>query len=139
MKFHGGVNGCLLLFPPPAGGILRPLLLGLLGGFSFLPALCRGRSGNVPGTVGAALALAVSLILGGFLLLGLRRLLFSAARLWLCRLCLRCLSRFGGCRVVFACGPVQPKRGVQITLFKSGHNASIPASGRLPFSRCWRA
>ena len=50
----------------------------MLGGFSFLSALCRVRSGNVPSAVGAALGLTVSLILGGFLLLGLRRLLFSA-------------------------------------------------------------
>ena len=158
MKFHGGVNGGLLLFPPPAGCIFRPLgsrlrlclitdaasplrglLLGLLGGLSFLPALCLGRSGNVPGTAGAALSSTISLIPGGVLLLVLRRLL-GFARSGLRALCLSFLrSRFGGSRFVLACGLLQPERSVQITLFKSSHKASIPASGRLPFSRCWLA
>ena len=118
---------------------MRGLLLGLLGGLSFLPALCLGRSGNVPGTAGAALSSTISLIPGGVLLLGLRRLL-GFARSGLCALCLSFLrSRFGGSRFVPACGLLQPKRSVQITLFKSSHKASIPASGRLPFSRCWLA
>ena len=90
-------------------------------------------------TAGAALGPTVSLIPGGVLLLGLRRLL-GFARSGLCALCLSFLrSRFGGSRFVPACGLLQPKRSVQITLFKSSHKASIPASGRLPFSRCWLA
>ncbi|CAN3996835.1 RNA polymerase sigma factor sigM, partial [Dysosmobacter welbionis] len=106
---------------------MRGLLLGLLGGLSFLPALCLGRSGSVPGTAGTALGPTVSLILGGVLLLGLRRLL-GFARSGLRALCLSFLrSRFGGSRFVPACGLFQPKRSVQIALFKSSHEASYPA------------
>ena len=85
-------------------------------------------------TAGAALGPTVSLIPGGVLLLGLRRLL-GFARSGLRAPCLSFLrSRF-----VPACGLLQPERSIQIALFKSGHNASVPASGRLPFSRCWLA
>ena len=90
-------------------------------------------------TAGAALGPTVSLIPGGVLLLGLRRLL-GFARSGLRAPCLSFLrSRFGGSRFVPACGLLQPERRIQIALFKSGHNASVPASGRLPFSRCWLA
>ena len=90
-------------------------------------------------TAGAALGPTVSLIPGGVLLLGLRRLL-GFARSGLRAPCLSFLrSRFGGSRFVPACGLLQPERSIQIALFKSGHNASVPASGRLPFSRCWLA
>ena len=88
---------------------------------------------------GTLIRLLIGLYGLGVLLLGLRRLL-GFARSGLRAPCLSFLrSRFGGSRFVPACGLLQPERSIQIALFKSGHNASVPASGRLPFSRCWLA
>ena len=122
--FHGGLDGRLLLLLPPAPGIFRPLLLGLLGGLT--AAVLRGLF-LLPGSA-AVLVLRLLLFLGE--LLALRRLL-GAARSGLRALFLYLCSRFGGLRVVSAFfGLFQPKRLVQVVLFKTGHIASYPANGR---------